>query len=266
MIVLGVNAVRRVFPDKWVLSLYGRPRLAGFLRRTLNRFVPEGLSSVRIAGGGLQGLRMELDLRREKFLWLGTYEPWVHEAMSRCVSPGDWAWDVGAFIGYHSLFLRRLGANVVALEPDPVNFERLLTNLRANGAHDVRALRLAAGRTEGCARLQRLGGHPSQTRLEDDGHGECSVVPLDSLLVNYPAPRLVKVDVEGSEVEVLAGASILLRECRPVWIVEAHGTVEPVTASFEFEGYEVSPMGKGVEVDPQLPVGGPAHLLAVPRS
>ncbi|MDR7523650.1 MAG: FkbM family methyltransferase [Armatimonadota bacterium] len=209
---------------------------------------------------------MELDLRREKYLWLGTYEPWVQEAMSRYVRPGDWAWDVGAFIGYHSLFLWRLGANVVAFEPDPINFERLLTNLRANGAHNVRAFRLAAGRTEGHARFQRLAEHPSQTRLEHDGRGDCAVVPLDNLLASYPAPRLVKVDVEGSEADVLAGASILLRQCRPVWIVEAHGTVERVTASFEFEGYEVSPMGKGVKVDPQLPVGGPAHLLAVPQS
>ncbi|MDR7559588.1 MAG: FkbM family methyltransferase [Armatimonadota bacterium] len=266
MIVRGVDIVRRVLPDRWVLSVYSRPHLAGFLRRALNRFVPEGLSSVRIAGGGLQGLRMELDLRREKFLWLGTYEPWIQEAMSRYVRPGDWAWDVGGFIGYHSLFLWRLGANVVALEPDPINFDRLLTNLRANGAHDVRALRLAAGRTEGRARFRRLAEHPSQTRLEDDGDGECSVVPLDNLLANCPAPRLVKVDVEGSELDVLAGASILLRECRPVWIVETHGTAEIVAACFRLERYEVRPVGKGAEVDTQLPVGGPAHLLAVPRA
>lgn len=266
-LVLNLTAsARQILPDRLVLSLYTHPHLAGFLRRVLNRFAPEGVRPVRIAGGGLQGLRMELDLKREKYLWLGTYEPWVQEAMSRHLRPGDWTWDVGAYIGYHALFLWRLGMKVLTLEPDPINFERLVRNLRTNGAHGVRALRQAAGRIGSRASLRRLAGHPSQTRLEDDSCGECAVVRLDDLLADTPPPRLVKVDVEGAELDVLAGAPILLRECRPVWIVEAHGTVEPMTACFDSEGYEVSAMEKGVEVDTQLPVGGPAHLLALPRS
>lgn len=66
--------------------------------------------------------------------------------------------------------------------------------------------------------------------------------------------------------DVLGGAPILLWECRPVWIVEAHGTLEPLTPLFELAGYEVTLTGKGVEVAPQLPVGGPARLVARPRS
>jgi len=209
---------------------------------------------------------MELDLRREKYLWLGTYEPWIHEVMARYVRPGDWAWDVGAFIGYHSLLLWRLGAHVLALEPDPANFERLLRNLQANNAQSVRALRLAGGRDAGRAQLQRLVGHPSQTRVVGDGgSAECCTVPLDSLLVDFPPPRIVKLDVEGYEMDVLAGAPRILRESRPVWIVEAHGLAEPVGARLESEGYEVGFIGKGAGTDLRLPVGGPTHLLAVPR-
>jgi len=209
---------------------------------------------------------MELDLKREKYLWLGTYEPWVQEAIKQHLRPGDWAWDVGAYIGYHSLLMWRLGANVLALEPDPANFDRLLRNLRANDAQRVRALRLAGGCATGRAPLRRLIGHPSQTRLGDDGPAECDVVPLDSLLVDFPPPRLVKLDVEGSEMDVLAGASRVLRESGPVWIVEVHDLAEPVVACLESYGYKVSPMGKGARVNPRLPVRGPAHFLAVPRS
>jgi len=209
---------------------------------------------------------MELDLKREKYLWLGTYEPWVQEAIRQYTRPGDWAWDVGAYIGYHSLLLWRLGANVLALEPDPANFDRLLRNLRANDAQSVRALRLAGGRATGRAPLRRLIGHPSQTRLGNGGSSECDVVPLDGLLVDFPPPRLVKLDVEGSKMDVLAGASRVIRESRPIWIVEVHGLAEPVVARLESEGYKVGPMGKGAGVNPRLPVGGPVHFLAVPRS
>jgi FkbM family methyltransferase len=214
---------------------------------------------VRVAGGGLAGLRLWLNLRREKYLWLGTYEPWVQEAMAHYLRPGDWAWDIGAFIGYHMLFMWRLGANVVALEPDPDNFARLTKNLEANGAYSVKALRLAAGEMQGRARLRRVNGHPSITSsVESSNYGECSVVTLDSRAVDLPPPRLVKIDVEGAELEVLRGAVRVLREARPVWIIEVHGSVDHVT------GYQVRRIGKGVGFDLHLPVGGPSHLLALP--
>lgn len=81
-----------------------------------------------------------------------------------------------------------------------MKFERLTRNLEANGAWNVIALMLAAGRSVGRARLLRPTEHPSQTRLlEDDSCGESGVVRLEDLLGDYPPPRLVKVDVEGSE-------------------------------------------------------------------
>ncbi len=90
------------------------------------------------------------------------------------------------------------------------------------------------------------------------------MVSLDGILPDLPAPRLVKVDVEGAELDVLAGATRLMREVKPVWIVEPHGTAREVIDSFANCGYEVIPIGKGVDVDSQLSVDGPAHLLAVP--
>lgn len=255
---------RRVLSDRWVLGLYGNPRLAGLLRSTLNVFAPPGVQIVEVAGGPLRGVRLELNLKLEKYFWLGTYEPWVQEAIARYLRGGDWAWDVGAFIGYHTLFMWRLGAKVVAFEPDPANFDRLSRDLRLNGALDVKTLRTAVGRAAGCARLLHLEGHPAQTRVANGQGSECRVVSLDGVLADLPAPRLVKVDVEGAELDVLAGATRLVREVKPVWIVEPHGTAGEVIDCFANCGYRIIPIGKGVEVDPQLPVDGPAHLLAVP--
>lgn len=273
-----VASARRLLPDRWMLALYSRPSLAGFLRGVLNVFAPPGEHLVEVAGGRVRGLRLWVDLRREKYLWLGTYEPRVQEAIAHHIRPGDWAWDIGAFIGYHALLMWRLGANVVALEPDPLNFARLTRNLAANGAHAVKALALAAGRYMGRAQLQRHPGHPSQTRLTEDGRGECGVVTLDSLLVDLPSPRLVKIDVEGAELEVLAGAARILREARPVWIVEVHGSADLVAGHFQRYGYQVRRVGKGAGFDLtrkslcgspgsrdlHLSVGGPGHLLVLP--
>ncbi len=120
---------RRMLPDRWILGLYGHPHLAGLLRSTLNVFAPPGVQTVEVPAGPLRGVRLELNLKLEKYLWLGTYEPWVQEAIVRHLRPGDWAWDVGAYVGYHALLMWRLGANVVAFEPDPANFDRLSRNL-----------------------------------------------------------------------------------------------------------------------------------------
>lgn len=255
---------RHMLSDRWVLRLYGHPHLAGLLRGTLNAFAPSGPRTIEVAAGPLRGVRLELNLKLEKYFWLGTYEPWVQEAIARYLQRGDWAWDVGAFIGYHTLFMWRLGANVVAFEPDPANFDRLSRNLTVNGAFGVKTLRTAVGRAAGRANLLRREGLPAQTRVVYGHGGECRVVSLDSILLDLPAPRLVKVDVEGAELDVLAGAMRLLREVKPVWIVEPHGTDREIVACFAQCGYRILPIGKGVEVDPQLPVGRPGHLLAVP--
>ena len=257
------DTIRRSLPDGWVLALYERPWIARVLRSVLNSAAPSDPCQVQIAGGLLQGLQLELDLKREKFLWLGTYEPWVQEAIRGCLRPADWAWDVGAYIGYHSILMWSLGARVLALEPDPVNFGRLTGNLRANGAGSVTALRLAAGQTGARARLEHVAEYPSQTSVAEANDGECTVAPLDSLLEKFPFPRLVKVDVEGKECEVLAGARRVLEEGRPVWIVEAHGTGQQVIGHFHRFGYQVRACGKSHEVV-QVLQGAPSHILAIP--
>jgi hypothetical protein len=84
------------------------------------------------------------------------------------------------------------------------------------------------------------------------------VVALDDL--DLPAPAFVKVDVEGSEVAVLDGAARLLREARPVLVVETHETNAEVADRLEALGYRLE------NLDGPAPVraAGPVHVLAVP--
>jgi hypothetical protein len=63
-----VALLRRLLLDQWVLAIYSTPRLANFLRGVLNLLALSGERLVRVAGRGLAGLRLWLNLRREKYL------------------------------------------------------------------------------------------------------------------------------------------------------------------------------------------------------
>ena len=65
----------RALPGPVKRLLYRARPFADVLRRQLNRAAPPGLTEVTVAGGELSGARLLLDLRSEKDLWLGTYEP-----------------------------------------------------------------------------------------------------------------------------------------------------------------------------------------------
>lgn len=105
----------------------------------------------------------------------------------------------------------------------------------------------------------------SGSHLGPGGEVECETIPLDALLPELPVPRLVKIDVEGAETDVLAGAYRLVHEVRPVWIVEVHGSDGWIAIDgLRSAGYRVRRFGKGMDVKTNLPVGGPAHVIASP--
>ena len=267
MLLPLVGRIAERIPEHTMLRIYDYPSFARFLRSVANRFVPDGLTEVRVAGGELAGTRLFLDLRREKNLWLGTFEPWVQEAITTNLRPGEGAWDVGAFIGYHTILMQRAAGVgcVAAFEPNPMNRVRLERNLASNAATDVRVVPMAAGKSRGYSRMWHDSVLGSGSHLGPGGEVECETIPLDALLPELPVPRLVKIDVEGAETDVLAGAYRLVHEVRPVWIVEVHGSDGWIAIDgLRSAGYRVRRFGKGMDVKTNLPVGGPAHVIASP--
>jgi FkbM family methyltransferase len=209
-----------------------------------------------------------LDLSIEKYLWIGTYEPWVQDAIAAHLRPGMRAWDVGGFIGYHTMaMLRTSPAQVLVLEPDPDNRRRLETTLRLNEVSNVLVLPVAAGRASAAGALERAERNPSETRIRTGGgQSDLRIVPLDEVLDEHGRPDLVKLDVEGLEADVLEGAPRLIDEARPVWIIEVHGglgTGKAVASRLRGAGYRVQRLGTHGPVD-NVMEDSPGHILAVP--
>jgi len=148
------------------------------------------------------------------------------ELLQKLVGPGDHVVEIGANIGAHTVGLARRvgpGGTVHAFEPQRVLFQMLCANVALNGLGNVHAHRAAVGVRPGSltvppldyAAVNNFGG----ISLTDGGLGEkVTVVQLDGM--DLPPPRLLKIDVEGMEADVLEGARQLITRQRPVLYVE----------------------------------------------
>src|SRR3954449_2033107 len=145
---------------------------------------------------------------------------------ARFVRPGDLCFDVGAHVGSRTLCWARLGARVVALEPQPDLAlvlrvlcwpERGVTVLRQAVAArpgsvvlrvSPRTPTVTSGSADFVAETRRV---PGFAWVEWSGRLEVPAMTLDRLVAAHGEPAFVKVDVEGMEHEVLAGLSRPLR-------------------------------------------------------
>ncbi len=183
--------------------------------------------------------------RFEKVLWAGTHELPVQQAVTRLLRPGDCFWDVGAHIGVYSLIASRLvgaGGAVHSFEPQPETRKRLLAGTERNGCSNIHAHEVAISGQRGRAVLH-AGTAPMLWSLEephgDDALADAATITVECITLADAAefagvPTLVKIDVEGAEVEILASCIEWIATVRPSFIVEFHdvAAVDPVVAMF----------------------------------
>ena len=145
----------------------------------------------------------------------GYYEPPVTRTVQHLLRPGGMLVDAGANWGYFSLLgAARVGSRgrVLALEPDPRHFERLQCNVSMNAFANVTALAVAAGAQEGVAVLTGYADGADNrgvSRIVDSAEGthryEVRCSTIDALTSSSARVDLIKIDVEGAELDVLAG-------------------------------------------------------------
>lgn len=157
-------------------------------------------------------------------------QPWKRRRMDRMyanfVRPGDLCFDVGAHVGNRIRSFVSLGARVIAIEPQP-DLVTVLERLYG-GRTDVTLLKCAIGAEEGTATLRiststptvsstsggwvdRMRADPGFRGVSWDREVDVPMRTLASLIAEFGEPAFCKIDVEGSELEVLKGAGRPLR-------------------------------------------------------
>ncbi len=169
---------------------------------------------------------------------LAEYGEWAQaeiEFLECCLDGNDAVLDVGAYIGTHTLaFARKVGEGgmVYAFEPQPTFFELLKDNIGQNALHNVKALNVAVSDRPG--RLQIADADADQTGnfggtgLVSEGSEVEGISPARALEVitidrlGLDKCRLIKIDAEGMEINVLRGAQATLRNKRPFVFAECN--------------------------------------------
>lgn len=177
------------------------------------------------------GLQLELRLKQypDGSMYFGVYEVRTVRLIHQLLRAGDIAVDVGGNLGYMTLHMARavgIDGLVITFEPLPENVQRLRRHLDLNQASNVRVVQAAVGEQAGELPLYNPADQGTEThargslRPRDDADETCTV-PMVTLDEEVDRPvRLIKIDVEGAEVGVLAGAKETIRRFRPHIIAE----------------------------------------------
>ena len=221
------------------------------VRRLANRVLGGGRRVVRVRTGPARRARLELDLLSEKAYWLGHYEPEVQALLRSELRPGDCFFDVGAHIGFFTVLAGRLGARVVAIEPDPANARRVERNASLNGV-TAQVVAAAAWDEAGSVDLVR-GGSGSEWSARP-GTGVPSVT-LDGVAAENGSPNILKLDVEGAEGRVLRGAESVLASRPRLLICEVHGDAIEDEVRTLLDGWLIETVGSPSRLAARPPAG-----------
>jgi FkbM family methyltransferase len=156
----------------------------------------------------------------------GLHEPLLQHLLEQYLHPGMTMYDVGANIGFFGLISARIvgeQGHVFAFEANPEVSQHLQMNCDHNQLTNMTIVPQAVWRTSGEVRLYKAGGQSAISRQENDTHlVTIPATSLDDFIALHPAPDIIKMDIEGAELDAIHGATSLFTTKPPILICEVH--------------------------------------------
>jgi FkbM family methyltransferase len=199
--------------------------LLGRLMRSPLRLIPAA-AVVPILQGPLRGKKW-IAGSSTNGCWVGSFEYEKQQAFRRAVAPGDVVYDLGANVGFYSLLASVLvgpRGHVYSFEPLPANLAMLRRHMEMNGVRNCTVFEAAVAASDGHARFDAsISG--DMAHFSNHGADVVRTVALDSLFRSSEIlpPRVMKIDIEGAELEALRGAAELIETHRPAIFLATHG-------------------------------------------
>ena len=176
----------------------------------------------------VDGVRFELDLGEviDFSLYMNNFEPEVTAALRRETQPGMTVFDIGANIGAHTMLLASWTGEegrVVAFEPTDFAFRKLQRNLSLNSLSWVTAVKAALSDQNVLGQSVNFRASWRTDGGRGDGISVVDFVRLDDWCAanGVASVDLIKLDVDGNEFPVLAGAREIIARNRPLFVMEA---------------------------------------------
>ena len=209
---------------------------------------------VRVRSGPLKNYRMTVKTGNPYLF--GYYEEDAIRRICQYIGPNDVVYDLGANAGYYAMtFAQRTTNCVHAFEPMPEFQELLQRHLRVNQVLNVVVHALAVSESSGTREFSNVAASLGNTYVASSSSFDLSnstitvnTVSLDDLVYvrNLEPPNVIKIDVEGAELDVLMGAKRVLQEYRPFLLLGTHevhltGVSQKCCSYLQSLGYSVLP-------------------------
>lgn len=184
----------------------------------------------RIPFGPIKGRRIYIAFEISPKIYLGIHDPWTAKLAKALIKRGDVVYDIGAHIGYTCLLFAQSLVNtgaVHAFEILPSTVEFLKKTVEVNEFNNIVVHNVGLGLSTQTVRL--VAGPTAMTDIystprENEKTESCEITSLDQYVKEniLPPPSLVKIDVEGAEIDCLRGGYKLINKYKPNMLIEFH--------------------------------------------
>jgi FkbM family methyltransferase len=259
---MNIAFIKEVGPLRWTYRTFIRQ----FYKRILRRD-----HSMRLPTGQIITLPISDHSATETYITQANID-WGTEALLAAMLHRKGAFlDVGAHIGYYSLYMLPKVTAVFAFEPDPR--VRIFLEQNLTGKPSTEVLPLAVGSAPGKARFT-LEGDTDVSHLSKNGEQSTNQIEVDVITLDaFAASRnltveAIKIDAEGFDTEILHGSRTLLAQQRPLVVTEAapDDALFTLAAQVSYRVFAIlrhptSRKQTFAELSPNVPIPGETKML-----